>query len=82
VKAVIKCTGNLIDNASHVYMQFLTRQTFWKNRNSLQAEVVLRNANYRTGAVPSLDAAGNTFLTSAKGFASFEIRWARTLAAR
>jgi hypothetical protein len=61
VTALLKCTGDLIDNASHVYLHHTTRVTFWKNKDSARFVVSLRNA----------DTDSSSFNTATKGFAYF-----------
>jgi len=73
VMAVLRCVGTHYDSASHPYMQYTVRETFWKNRNSVEVTSILRNANYNTSVAPSPDMSGG-FNTAYKGLASYEAR--------
>jgi hypothetical protein len=63
--AVLKCTADLIDSASHTYMHTTTREYFYQNRSQMKYTVVKRNADYGTSS---------TFATASKGFQSLELR--------
>jgi len=63
--AVLKCTADLIDSASHTYMHTTTREYFYRNRSQAKYTVVLRNADYGTSG---------TFATASKGYQGFELR--------
>jgi hypothetical protein len=83
ILAVIACTGTHYDNASHPYMHFTARETFWKNRSTVAMKATIRNADYSTAAAPSADCNwdsatvqcdGLTFNVSNKGMLSYEFR--------
>src|SRR4029077_21201276 len=63
--AVLKCTADLIDSASHTYMHTTTREYFYQNRSQVKYTVVLRNADYGTSG---------TFATASKGYQGFDLR--------
>ena len=63
--SALKCTGDLVDGASHVYMHHTTRLFFYKNKNYVKATVALRNADYGTS---------NTFASATKGYQGLELR--------
>jgi hypothetical protein len=63
--SVLKCSGALVDGASHTYMRHTTRLYFYSGKSYTRTQVVLRNAEYGTS---------NTFATATKGFQGLEFR--------
>lgn len=80
VLAVLKCNGTYYDSASHPYMHFTVRETFYLNRSSVKFTSIIRDADYDTAHTPSNDCnyssgcTGRTFNVTAKGTASAELR--------
>jgi hypothetical protein len=74
VMAVVRCVGNHMDRAGHVYMQYTARETFYSGSAMVKTQVILRNANYDTAHFPSNDVNGKDFNVSYKGFQSYELR--------
>jgi hypothetical protein len=72
VRAVIRATGRLQDDAGHAYMRYTVRLHFYKGKSRVKAVVILQNADYG----PS-----NSFASAYKGFQSFEARLAPNLGA-
>jgi hypothetical protein len=65
VEAVIKCTGNHVDSAGHIYMHFTVREYFYNGRTNMKITSELRNADYGTSG---------TFATAYKGHQGYELR--------
>ena len=63
-----------MDAGQHPYMQYTVRETFWKGQTKVKVVPVLRNANYDTAHLPSLDYKGGTFNTAYKGLQALEWR--------
>jgi hypothetical protein len=70
VRAVVRATGQLKDDAGHAYMRYTVRLHFYKGKTRVKTVVILQNADYG----PS-----DSFASSYKGFRSFEARLAPNL---
>jgi len=65
VRVVVKAIGALKDSGGNVYMRYTVRLHFYRNQTSVKSDVTLQNADEGTS---------NTFASSYKGFASYEVR--------
>jgi YetA-like protein len=65
VEAVLKCTGDHVDAAGHIYMHFTVREYFYQGKTNLKITSSLRNADYGTSG---------TFATAYKGHQGYELR--------
>jgi hypothetical protein len=65
VRAVIRASGELKDDAGHAYMRFTARLHFYSGKSRVKIVVALQNADYG----PS-----NSFQSAYKGFQAFEAR--------
>jgi hypothetical protein len=65
VEAALKCTGDHVDGAGHIYMHFTVREYFYQGKTNVKITSTLRNADYGTSG---------TFATAYKGYQGYELR--------
>src|SRR5262249_4275646 len=73
VRATVRATGQLKDNAGHAYMRFTARLSFYRGQSNIKIVISLQNADY--GPSGSFDSAYKTFR-------SFEARLTPSLRGR
>lgn len=70
VRAVVRSTGQLMDDAGHAYMRYTVRLHFYKGKTRAKIVILLQNADY---------GASNSFASSYKAFSAFEVRLSPSL---